>query len=112
MASTLKNTKMLYPLYLKASTNLTSNHLQASGIRCARAISNLVVPDLCLLFSSPPRDGSLNDTSEQYFSDLYIPSYTPSLSALTECRRSSPPIHEKPSLLLIAQPEDSLQFQA
>ncbi|KAI9444107.1 CHAT domain-containing protein [Lactarius indigo] len=48
-------------------------------------------------------------TSEaQYFSDLYIPSYTPSLSALIESRQSSRQILDKPSLLLVAQPDDSL----
>ncbi|KAH9055408.1 hypothetical protein EDB87DRAFT_1579876 [Lactarius vividus] len=49
-----------------------------------------------------------SDNHERYFSDLYIPSYTPSLSALIESRNASPQILEKPSLLLVAQPEDSL----
>ena len=49
-----------------------------------------------------------SDRSERYFSDLYIPSYTPSLSALIESRTASPQILEKPSLLLVAQPDDSL----
>jgi hypothetical protein len=49
-----------------------------------------------------------NDTCKRYFSDLYIPSYTPSLSALIESRKAGPHIPEKPSLLLVAQPEDSL----
>jgi len=40
-----------------------------------------------------------------YFSDLYIPSYTPTLSALIEARKSSPRSFEKPSILLIAQPD-------
>jgi hypothetical protein len=44
----------------------------------------------------------------QYFSDLYIPSYTPTLSALIDSRRASPRTLEKPSLLLVAQPDDSL----
>jgi CHAT domain-containing protein len=44
----------------------------------------------------------------RYFSDLYIPSYTPSLSALIESRKASPQTLEKPSLLLVAQPDDSL----
>jgi CHAT domain-containing protein/tetratricopeptide (TPR) repeat protein len=44
----------------------------------------------------------------QYFSDLYIPSYTPSLSALIDSRRAGPQTLEKPSLLLVAQPDDSL----
>ncbi len=46
--------------------------------------------------------------SERYFSDLYIPSYTPSLSALIESRNASSQIPDKPTLLLIAQPDDSL----
>ncbi|KAH9025941.1 CHAT domain-containing protein [Lactarius pseudohatsudake] len=47
---------------------------------------------------------------DRYFSDLYIPSYTPSLSALIDSRNhdASPQMLEKPSLLLVAQPEDSL----
>ncbi|KAF8270116.1 CHAT domain-containing protein [Lactarius quietus] len=49
-----------------------------------------------------------SDTGERYFSDLYIPSYTPSLSALIESQRASTPTLEKPSLILVAQPEDSL----
>ncbi|KAH9162890.1 CHAT domain-containing protein [Lactarius sanguifluus] len=44
----------------------------------------------------------------RYFSDLYIPSYTPSLSALIESRKASPQILDKPSLLLVARPDDSL----
>ena len=44
----------------------------------------------------------------QYFSDLYIPSYTPSLSALIDSRRASPQILRKPSLLLITQPDHDL----
>jgi CHAT domain-containing protein len=49
-----------------------------------------------------------SDTSEEYFSDLYIPSYTPSLSALIESRKTSPQTLLRPSLLLVAQPEDYL----
>ncbi|KAN0134179.1 CHAT domain containing protein [Lactarius tabidus] len=45
---------------------------------------------------------------EQYFSDLYIPSYTPSLSALIESRQPSVQMAMKPSLLLVAQPDDLL----
>ncbi|KAI9462864.1 CHAT domain-containing protein [Lactarius psammicola] len=44
----------------------------------------------------------------RYFSDLYIASYTPSLSALIESRKASPQMLEKPSLLLVAEPDDSL----
>ena len=48
------------------------------------------------------------ETSNQYFSDLYVPSYTPSLSALIESRSSSPQSPDKPSLLLVSQPDESL----
>ena len=49
-----------------------------------------------------------SDSSERYFSDLYIPSYTPSLSALIESRKTSPQMLGRPSLLLVARPDDSL----
>jgi tetratricopeptide (TPR) repeat protein len=52
---------------------------------------------------------SIKPGKPRYFSDLYIPSYTPSLSALIESRKSSLRTLEKPSLLLIAQADDSLQ---
>jgi CHAT domain-containing protein/tetratricopeptide (TPR) repeat protein len=47
-------------------------------------------------------------SSDRYFSDLYIPSYTPSLSALIESRRTSQQVPGKPSLLLVALPDDDL----
>ena len=43
-----------------------------------------------------------------YFSDLYIPSYTPTLSALIESRKHNSHSLEKPSILLVAQPDDSM----
>ena len=48
-----------------------------------------------------------DDGNELYFSDLYIPSYTPTLTALIESRKpnSQPKAFDKPSLLLVAQPE-------
>ena len=45
---------------------------------------------------------------EQYFSDLYIPSYTPSVSALIESRQANVQMPKRPSLLLVAQPDDLL----
>ena len=45
---------------------------------------------------------------DRYFSDLYIPSYTPSLSALIESRQVGPQMPKMPSLLLVAQPGDLL----
>ena len=51
---------------------------------------------------------SSSDTRKRYFSDLYIPSYTPSLSALIESRTASSQKPDKPSLLLVAQPDDFL----
>lgn len=61
----------------------------------------------------PSADGT---ASEQYFCDLYIPSYTPTLSALIESRkpitrRPSPGRWERPKhplLLLVAYHEDNL----
>ena len=49
-----------------------------------------------------------SDGRERYFSDLYIPSYTPSLSALIDSRRAIVQTQERPSLLLVAQPDDLL----
>jgi len=51
-----------------------------------------------------------NDREKRYFSDLYIPSYTPTLSALIESRDPSTQLQSstRPSLLLVAQPERSL----
>ena len=50
-----------------------------------------------------------DDGNELYFSDLYIPSYTPSLSALIESRKrgslSDASDNLKPSILLVAQPD-------
>ena len=39
-----------------------------------------------------------------YFSDLYIPSYTPTLSALINSRQPSTQAFDKPSMLLVVQP--------
>ena len=49
-----------------------------------------------------------DDGMERYFSDLYIPSYTSTLSALIESRKPSTPPSRQPSLLLVAQPGKSL----
>jgi CHAT domain-containing protein len=43
-----------------------------------------------------------------YFSDLYISSYTPTLSALIETRKPGSRSFEKPSILLVAQPDESM----
>jgi CHAT domain-containing protein len=48
------------------------------------------------------------DGFKRYFLDLYIPSYTPTISALIDSRKSREKAVEKPSLLLVAQPDDSL----
>jgi len=50
-----------------------------------------------------------DDGVPRYFSDLYIPSYTPTLSALIESRKPNKSSFEKPSVLLVANPDDSLQ---
>ena len=50
-----------------------------------------------------------DDRDKVYFMDLYIPSYTPTLSALIESRKPGSPLApktvNKPSLLLVARPE-------
>ena len=50
-----------------------------------------------------------DDGKKLYFSDLYIPSYTPSLSALIKSRKRGSLPHtsgkSKPSILLVAQPD-------
>ena len=43
-----------------------------------------------------------------YFSDLYITSYTPTLSALIEARKRGARTPDKPSVLLVAQPDANL----
>jgi len=50
-----------------------------------------------------------DDGVPRYFSDLYITSYTPTLSALIDARKRSKSSFEKPSVLLVANPDDSLQ---
>ena len=44
----------------------------------------------------------------RYFLDLYIPSYTPSLSTLLESRKPNSQTFEKPSMLLVVQPDASM----
>ena len=46
-----------------------------------------------------------DDGKERYFMDLYITSYTPTLSALIESRRPRSSTSDEPSLLLVAQPD-------
>ena len=46
--------------------------------------------------------------TELYFSDLYIPSYTPTLSALIESRKPSTQALEAPSMLLVVQPDEKM----
>jgi CHAT domain-containing protein len=49
-----------------------------------------------------------DDGRTRYFLDLYIPSYTPTLSALIESRKFRRQSVEKPSLLVVAQPDGTL----
>ena len=44
----------------------------------------------------------------RYFLDIYIPSYTPSLSALIDSRNPSSQTFENPSILLVVQPDASM----
>ncbi|KAI0255285.1 CHAT domain-containing protein [Lactifluus subvellereus] len=49
-----------------------------------------------------------DDGVRRYFSDLYISSYTPTLSTLIESRKRSGLVFEKPPILLVAQPDEAL----
>jgi CHAT domain-containing protein len=44
----------------------------------------------------------------RYFLDLYIPSYIPSLSALIESRKPGSQAIDKPSILLVAKPDENM----
>jgi CHAT domain-containing protein len=48
------------------------------------------------------------DGTKRYFSDIYISSYTPTLSALIEARKGIVDTLERPSLLIIGQPDLTL----
>jgi len=48
------------------------------------------------------------DGAKRYFSDIYISSYTPTLSALIEARKGIANTLERPSLLVIGQPDLTL----
>lgn len=49
-----------------------------------------------------------NRDPPQYFLDLYIPSYIPSLSTLIESRKPGSQAIGKPSILLVAQPDETM----
>ena len=51
---------------------------------------------------------SSNVGPPQYFLDLYIPSYTPSLSALIDSHRPNSQTIKNPSILLVVQPDASM----
>jgi hypothetical protein len=48
------------------------------------------------------------DGAKRYFSDIYVSSYTPTLSALIEARKGIVDTPERPSLLIIGQPDLTL----
>jgi CHAT domain-containing protein len=48
------------------------------------------------------------DGEELYFSDLYVSSYTPTLSALIQSRAAGTSTLDRPSLLLVGRPKDNL----
>ena len=56
----------------------------------------------------PVRSEGSEGSLELYFSDLYISSYTPTLSALIESRKHNSHSLEKPSILLVAPPDKSI----
>ena len=48
------------------------------------------------------------DDAKRYFSDIYISSYTSTLSALIEARKGTADMLERPSLLIVGQPDETL----
>ncbi|KAH9963566.1 hypothetical protein BC827DRAFT_119314 [Russula dissimulans] len=62
----------------------------------------------CLLPLHAMGPFSSDDGANVYFSDLYISSYTPTLSALIESRKPGAQTLSRPSLLLVAHPDGSL----
>ncbi|KAI0003263.1 CHAT domain-containing protein, partial [Russula compacta] len=50
-----------------------------------------------------------DDATKRYFLDLYIPSYTPTLSALIESKKPGSQTLDKPSILLVVQPDASME---
>jgi hypothetical protein len=57
--------------------------LRDSGVGCARAISNLVVPNLSLLFSPSSRHGP--DPTERYLQTIFLGSIHTFIYAITFC---------------------------
>ena len=51
---------------------------------------------------------SPDDREERYFSDLYVSSYTPTLSALIQSRAPGKSTLGRPSLLLVGRPKDNI----
>jgi CHAT domain-containing protein len=49
-----------------------------------------------------------DDRAKRYFLDLYIPSYTPTLSSLIESQKGGVETFETPSILLVGQPDKSM----
>ncbi|KAI0255287.1 hypothetical protein BJV78DRAFT_1358864 [Lactifluus subvellereus] len=49
-----------------------------------------------------------DDGAKQYFLDMYIPSYTPTLSSLIESHKGGAETFETPSILLVGQPDNSM----
>ncbi|KAI0003262.1 CHAT domain-containing protein [Russula compacta] len=50
-----------------------------------------------------------DDATKRYFLDFYIPSYTPTLSALIESKKPGSQTLDKPSILLVVQPDASME---
>jgi CHAT domain-containing protein len=79
-------------------------------VDCTRAISHLVVPDISFCSLQLHAMGPIrSDVGRlQYFLNLYIPSYVPSLSTLFESRKPGAQKIGKPSILLVAQPGEKM----
>lgn len=86
-----------------------TSHRKYPSVKGSREMPSLVVPDFRILFSSPLRNWVQfrQAIDKVYFVDLYMPSCTPTLTALIESRKpgSQPKSFDKPALLLVAQPD-------
>jgi len=97
-----------------ALASVLSDHYQLVGKPVAERLRELNIPEQSRVWWCPtsvfcslplhamgpiPSD----DGDERYFSDFYICSYTPTLSALIESRQSSTQVLERPKILLVAE---------
>jgi len=122
----LLHTRKKYPLeskqYQRALRSVLKRLYELVGQPVIKELRRLKIPEQsqiwwCLtsvfcslpLHAMGPIPSNDCDGVSCYFSDLYIPSYTPTLSALLESRKPSELSSEKPSVLLVANPDGAMK---